>query len=58
MDLSQLPDLRAGVEIRDISDGPMPGRVDAEEAVLVRRGEEFFAVGAQCTHYHGALAGA
>jgi NADPH-dependent 2,4-dienoyl-CoA reductase/sulfur reductase-like enzyme/nitrite reductase/ring-hydroxylating ferredoxin subunit len=55
MDLSQLPDLRAGVEIRDISDGAMPGRVDSEEAVLVRRGEEFFAVGAQCTHYHGAL---
>ena len=57
MDLFQLPDLRAGVEIRDISDGAMPARVDSEEAVLVRRGEEFFAVGAQCTHYHGALSG-
>jgi apoptosis-inducing factor 3 len=57
MDLSQLPDLRAGVEIRDISDGAIvSGRVDSAEAVLVRRGEEFFAVGAQCTHYHGALA--
>jgi apoptosis-inducing factor 3 len=56
MDLSQLPDLRAGVEIRDISDGAIvSGRVDSEEAVLVRRGEEFFAVGAECTHYHGAL---
>jgi NADPH-dependent 2,4-dienoyl-CoA reductase/sulfur reductase-like enzyme/nitrite reductase/ring-hydroxylating ferredoxin subunit len=57
MDLSQLPDFRSGMEIRDISDGAIvPGRVDSEEAILVRRGEEFFAVGAQCTHYHGALA--
>jgi apoptosis-inducing factor 3 len=56
MDLSQLPDLRAGVEIRDISDGAIvSGRVDSEGVVLVRRGEEFFAVGAECTHYHGAL---
>src|SRR5580698_1068337 len=58
MDLSQLPDFRGGIEIRDISDGAIvAGRVDSEEAVLVRRGEEFFAVGAQCTHYHGALSG-
>ena len=57
MDLSQLPDLRAGVEIRGIPDGAiLSGRVDSDEAILVRRGEEFFAVGAQCTHYHGALA--
>ena len=57
MDLSQLPDLRAGVEIRDMADGAMmPGRIDSDQAVLVRRGEEFFAVGAECTHYHGALA--
>jgi NADPH-dependent 2,4-dienoyl-CoA reductase/sulfur reductase-like enzyme/nitrite reductase/ring-hydroxylating ferredoxin subunit len=57
MDLSQLPDFRGGMEIRDISDGAIvPGRVDSEEAILVRRGGEFFAVGAQCTHYHGALA--
>ena len=56
MDLSELPDLRAGMEIRDFADGAIvPGRVDSEEAILVRRGEEFFAVGAQCTHYHGAL---
>src|ERR1700744_2650114 len=58
MDLSQLPDFRDGIEIRDISDGAiMAGRVDSEEAILVRRGEEFFVVGAECTHYHGALAG-
>ena len=57
MDLSTLPDLRAGLEIRDIPDGGMvSGRIDSEEAILVRRGAEYFAVGAQCTHYHGALA--
>jgi apoptosis-inducing factor 3 len=57
MDLSQLADFRGGLEIRDISDGAIvPGRVDSDEAILLRRGEEFFAVGAQCTHYHGALA--
>ena len=56
MDLSQLPDLRAGVEIGEMQDGAiMAGRVDSDEAILVRRKEEFFAVGAQCTHYHGAL---
>jgi NADPH-dependent 2,4-dienoyl-CoA reductase/sulfur reductase-like enzyme/nitrite reductase/ring-hydroxylating ferredoxin subunit len=58
MDLSKLPDFRAGMEIGDIADGAIvPGRVDSEEAILVRSGNEFFAVGAQCTHYHGALAG-
>ncbi|HEY2463719.1 MAG TPA: FAD-dependent oxidoreductase [Steroidobacteraceae bacterium] len=57
MDHSQLPDLRSGMDIGDISDAAIvPCRVDTEEAILVRRGEEFFAVGAQCTHYHGALA--
>jgi apoptosis-inducing factor 3 len=57
MATSSLPDFRGGIEIRDVSDGAIvSGRVDSEEAILVRRGEEFFAVGAQCTHYHGALA--
>jgi len=57
MAISNLPDFRGGIEIRDVSDGAIvSGRVDSEEAILVRRGEEFFAVGAQCTHYHGALA--
>ena len=57
MAISNLPDFRGGIDIRDVADGAIvSGRVDAEEAILVRRGEEFFAVGAQCTHYHGALA--
>src|SRR5580704_9826796 len=57
MDLSELPDLRDGVDIGNLTDGGMlSGRVDAEKALLVRHGSEYFAVGAECTHYHGALA--
>lgn len=45
MDLSQLPDLRAGVEIRDMSDGAIvAGRVGSDEAILVRRGGRILAV--------------
>ncbi len=50
-------DLRGGVELRYLPDGGMVlGSVEAEEAILVRRGNDIFAVGAQCTHYHGPLA--
>src|ERR1700676_4201137 len=57
MDNSNLPDFRAGIDIHTVSDGPIvSGRVDSEEAILTRRGDAYFAVGAQCTHYHGALA--
>jgi NADPH-dependent 2,4-dienoyl-CoA reductase/sulfur reductase-like enzyme/nitrite reductase/ring-hydroxylating ferredoxin subunit len=57
MDQSELPDLRSGMKIHDMADAAIVRcRVEAEEAILVRRGEEFFALGAQCTHYHGALA--
>ena len=51
------PDFGSGVPLRDLPDGGMVlGRVDAEDVILVRRGDEFFAVGAHCTHYHGPLA--
>src|SRR6267154_2472253 len=50
------PDFRNGFSVRDLPDGGMVlGQVDAEDVVLVRRGGEFFAVGASCTHYHGPL---
>jgi len=50
-------DLKSGIAIDEIADGGMlTGEVDGENAVLVRRGGEIFAVGAECTHYHGPLA--
>jgi apoptosis-inducing factor 3 len=57
MDNSKLADFRAGIDIHDLSESSIVlGRVDSDDAILVRRGDEYFAVGAQCTHYHGALA--
>ena len=51
------PDLRAGVEFDALSDGTMlTGHVDGEAVMLVRNGEDLFAVGATCTHYGGPLA--
>lgn len=52
----QKPDLKRGVPISSIPDGAkLLGTVDGEEVLLVRRGNEFLAVGAYCTHYHGPL---
>jgi NADPH-dependent 2,4-dienoyl-CoA reductase/sulfur reductase-like enzyme/nitrite reductase/ring-hydroxylating ferredoxin subunit len=57
IDTAALPDLRNGVRASDLKDGgTLAGRVDDEEAVLVRSGDAFFAIGAHCTHYHGPLA--
>ena len=51
------PNLKNGFALADLLDGAMAaGKVDDEEVLLVRRGDEIFAVGAQCTHYHGPLA--
>jgi NADPH-dependent 2,4-dienoyl-CoA reductase/sulfur reductase-like enzyme/nitrite reductase/ring-hydroxylating ferredoxin subunit len=51
------PDFTKGVSIRDLPDGGTRlGRVGDDEVVLARAGEELFAVGAHCTHYHGPLA--
>jgi nitrite reductase/ring-hydroxylating ferredoxin subunit len=51
------PDLTAGVPLSDIPDrGMLLGHIGDEDVVVARRGEELFAVGAYCTHYHGPLA--
>src|SRR5262245_43348459 len=51
------PDFRSGLPLADLPDGGMVlGRVDTDDAILTRRGDAFFAVGAHCTHYHGPLA--
>jgi apoptosis-inducing factor 3 len=50
-------DFKAGIAIDEIADGgSLAGEADGENVVLVRRGGEIFAVGAECTHYHGPLA--
>ena len=50
-------DLTAGVPVGSLPDGgTVAGRVGDDEVVLVRSGDRFFAVGAHCTHYRGALA--
>src|SRR2546430_17729274 len=51
------PDLARGVPRDNLGDGAMVGGHVGEEAVLLaRRGDEFFAIGATCSHYGGPLA--
>src|SRR5215472_10824220 len=51
------PDFAQGVQLADIPEGGMIlGHVAGEAAVLARRSHELFAIGAECTHYHGPLA--
>lgn len=56
-DSTPQPDLKAGVPLDRIADGAMlAGQIDGEDALLLRRGDAVYAIGAQCTHYHAALA--
>lgn len=50
------PDLAAGVSLGEFSGATLLGHVGDQEVVLVRSGEEIFALDAHCTHYHGPLA--
>jgi apoptosis-inducing factor 3 len=51
------PDLKQGIPAGDVRDGGMlAGNVDGEAVLLARLGQEWFAVGATCTHYSGPLA--
>ena len=50
------PDFAKGVPVDHLpDDGMIQGQVGGEDVVLARRGREFFAVGAHCSHYHGPL---
>jgi NADPH-dependent 2,4-dienoyl-CoA reductase/sulfur reductase-like enzyme/nitrite reductase/ring-hydroxylating ferredoxin subunit len=50
------PDLGQGVALAELADGgKLVGHAGDEQVLLVRRGTEIFAVGAECTHYHGPL---
>jgi len=51
------PDLEKGIAAADVPDGgKLLGHAHGEAVLLVRRGGEFHAVGASCTHYGGPLA--
>jgi NADPH-dependent 2,4-dienoyl-CoA reductase/sulfur reductase-like enzyme/nitrite reductase/ring-hydroxylating ferredoxin subunit len=51
------PDLARGIAIADVDDGTMlQGHVGDTPVLLARRGDEFFAIGAKCTHYSAPLA--
>ena len=53
----QGPDLAQGIPLTDLVDsGMLVGHCGGEEVLVVRRGDEIFAVGAHCSHYHGPLA--
>ena len=51
------PDLAAGVAADDVKAGaPLLGHANGEAVLLARVGNEYFAIGATCTHYGGPLA--
>jgi nitrite reductase/ring-hydroxylating ferredoxin subunit len=51
------PDFTAGVEATDVPEGGvLLGHAHGEAALLFRRGDQAFAIGATCTHYGGPLA--
>jgi apoptosis-inducing factor 3 len=51
------PDFAQGVALADIAEGrAILGHVAGEAVLLARRRHELFAIGAECTHYHGPLA--
>jgi NADPH-dependent 2,4-dienoyl-CoA reductase/sulfur reductase-like enzyme/nitrite reductase/ring-hydroxylating ferredoxin subunit len=55
-DNTSQPDLTQGISVGGLKDGGMLlGRVGDADVVLARSGNELFAVGAHCTHYHGPL---
>jgi nitrite reductase/ring-hydroxylating ferredoxin subunit len=50
------PDLAKGVASSEFTGDTLLGHVGDEEVLLLRSGAEVFAIGAQCSHYHGPLA--
>jgi NADPH-dependent 2,4-dienoyl-CoA reductase/sulfur reductase-like enzyme/nitrite reductase/ring-hydroxylating ferredoxin subunit len=51
------PDFEKGCEIKKVAEGEMLfGHAFGEAVLVARRGDEFFAIGATCTHYGGPLA--
>ncbi len=49
-------DLSQGISLSRLEEGePLAGVVGDDEVVVVKRGEEIFAIGARCTHYGAPL---
>lgn len=50
------PDLAQGIDLAQLADGAMlVGTVGEQEVLLIRRGDDLFAIDAHCSHYHGPL---
>ena len=50
------PDLAAGIAVTGVSEGQLlAGHVGEEAVLLTRQGNEWFAIGAVCSHYSGPL---
>jgi NADPH-dependent 2,4-dienoyl-CoA reductase/sulfur reductase-like enzyme/nitrite reductase/ring-hydroxylating ferredoxin subunit len=50
------PDLAQGVARSDFTGETLLGHVGDQDVLLVRSGQEIFAIDAYCSHYHGPLA--
>lgn len=51
------PDLAQGVPVQALRERPMlAGHVGGDPVLLARVGDEYLAIDAECTHYHGPLA--
>jgi NADPH-dependent 2,4-dienoyl-CoA reductase/sulfur reductase-like enzyme/nitrite reductase/ring-hydroxylating ferredoxin subunit len=51
------PDLAVGIDASSLANGDkLLGRANGEQVLLARVDDEFFAIGASCTHYGGPLA--
>ena len=51
------PDFARGISLTELTDGSMvQGHVKREPILVARRGDQYFAIGASCTHYGAPLA--
>lgn len=54
--MSEAPDLAQGIPVSTLQQQPLVvGKVGDQDVLLVRVGEEFLAIDAACSHYHGPL---
>ena len=52
VEATKRPDLQQGIPAGDLADGGMvAGHVGEDAVLLVRKGNQFFALDAVCTHY-------